>query len=140
MKTVKMNFLKAGTITTDYYFVKNAFIDSFILRCFFNKLVASSLEIFNSSINIWVALLFNLLRPGIFPKSEAQFNQYYISTTGAGFEMLNPLSNELDVMRQTLIFSTLESIAYNQNRQNSDLKLFEFGLRLVLFNNNDIYY
>lgn len=42
-------------------------------------------------------------------------------------EMLNPLSNELDVMRQTLIFSTLESIAYNQNRQNSDLKLFEFG-------------
>ncbi len=42
-------------------------------------------------------------------------------------EMLNPLSNELDVMRQTLIFSTLESVAYNQNRQNSDLKLFEFG-------------
>ena len=42
-------------------------------------------------------------------------------------EMLNPLSNELDVMRQTLIFSTLESITHNQNRQNSDLKLFEFG-------------
>jgi hypothetical protein len=38
-----------------------------------------------------LALLFNLLRPGIFPKSEAQFNQYYITTTGAGFEMLNPL-------------------------------------------------
>jgi SNF2 family DNA or RNA helicase len=38
-----------------------------------------------------LALLFNLLRPGIFPKSEAQFNQYYISTTGSGFEMLNPL-------------------------------------------------
>ena len=32
-----------------------------------------------------------MLRPGIFPKSEAQFNQYYISTTGAGFEMLNPI-------------------------------------------------
>lgn len=38
-----------------------------------------------------LALLFNLLRPGIFPKSEALFNQYYISTTGSGFEMLNPL-------------------------------------------------
>lgn len=41
--------------------------------------------------------------------------------------MLNPLSNELSVMRQSLLFQTLESIAYNQNRQNSDLKLFEFG-------------
>jgi len=38
-----------------------------------------------------LALLFNLLRPGTFPKSEAQFNQYYVSTTGAGFEMLNPI-------------------------------------------------
>ena len=38
-----------------------------------------------------LALIFNLLRPGSFPKSEAQFNQYYISITGAGLEMLNPL-------------------------------------------------
>ncbi len=38
-----------------------------------------------------LALLFNMLRPGIFPKSEAQFNQYYVSTTGAGLEILNPL-------------------------------------------------
>lgn len=42
-------------------------------------------------------------------------------------KILNPLSNELDVMRQTLIFGSLEAIAYNQNRQNADLKLFEFG-------------
>jgi phenylalanyl-tRNA synthetase beta chain len=41
--------------------------------------------------------------------------------------MLNPLSNELDVMRQSLIFSSLEVVAHNQNRQNPDLKLFEFG-------------
>lgn len=41
--------------------------------------------------------------------------------------MLNPLSNELDVMRQTLIFNTLEVVAHNQNRQNPDLKFFEFG-------------
>ena len=38
-----------------------------------------------------LALFFNLLRPGIFPKSEAQFNQYYVSTTGSGMEILNPL-------------------------------------------------
>lgn len=42
-------------------------------------------------------------------------------------EMLNPLSNDLKVMRQSLLFSGLESIAYNINRKNSSLKLFEFG-------------
>ncbi len=39
----------------------------------------------------------------------------------------NPLSTELDVMRQTLLFGGLETIAYNRNRKNPDLKLYEFG-------------
>jgi phenylalanyl-tRNA synthetase beta chain len=42
-------------------------------------------------------------------------------------KILNPLSNDLDVMRQSLLFSGLEAIAYNQNRRNSDLKFYEFG-------------
>ncbi|MDA3944153.1 MAG: phenylalanine--tRNA ligase subunit beta [Bacteroidetes bacterium] len=42
-------------------------------------------------------------------------------------KILNPLSSELDVMRQSLLFGGLESIAYNVNRKNSDLKFFEFG-------------
>ncbi|NGX83878.1 phenylalanine--tRNA ligase subunit beta [Aequorivita sp. KMM 9714] len=42
-------------------------------------------------------------------------------------EMLNPLSSDLSVMRQSMLFSGLETIAYNANRKNSDLKLFEFG-------------
>jgi phenylalanyl-tRNA synthetase beta chain len=42
-------------------------------------------------------------------------------------KILNPLSNDLDVMRQTLLYSGLEAIAYNQNRRNTDLKLYEFG-------------
>ena len=42
-------------------------------------------------------------------------------------KILNPLSNDLDVMRQTLLYSGLEAIAYNQNRRNADLKLYEFG-------------
>jgi len=41
--------------------------------------------------------------------------------------MLNPLSQDLDVMRQSLLFNSLEMIAHNQNRQNADLKLYEFG-------------
>ncbi|HIP32967.1 MAG TPA: phenylalanine--tRNA ligase subunit beta [Crocinitomicaceae bacterium] len=42
-------------------------------------------------------------------------------------EMLNPLSQDLDVMRQSLVFNALEMVAHNQNRQNADLKLYEFG-------------
>lgn len=42
-------------------------------------------------------------------------------------EMLNPLSQDLSVMRQSMLFSGLEAINYNLNRQNSSLKFFEFG-------------
>jgi phenylalanyl-tRNA synthetase beta chain len=41
--------------------------------------------------------------------------------------MLNPLSNDLSVMRQSLLFSGLEAISHNVNRRQQDLKLFEFG-------------
>lgn len=41
--------------------------------------------------------------------------------------IVNPLSQDLGVMRQSLLFSGLEAIAYNINRKRSDLKLFEFG-------------
>jgi phenylalanyl-tRNA synthetase beta chain len=41
--------------------------------------------------------------------------------------MLNPLSNDLSAMRQSLLFSGLEAVAFNINRKKNDLKLFEFG-------------
>ncbi|MBQ9661096.1 MAG: phenylalanine--tRNA ligase subunit beta [Bacteroidales bacterium] len=41
--------------------------------------------------------------------------------------IVNPLSQDLNVMRQTLIFSGLEVIAYNLNRQLSSLRTFEYG-------------
>jgi phenylalanyl-tRNA synthetase beta chain len=41
--------------------------------------------------------------------------------------MLNPLSTDLSVMRQSMLFSGLEAIAYNSNRQMHHLKIFEFG-------------
>ncbi len=41
--------------------------------------------------------------------------------------ILNPLSNELDVLRKDLFWSGMEVVAYNTNRQSADLKLFEFG-------------
>ncbi|MFC4096963.1 phenylalanine--tRNA ligase subunit beta [Euzebyella saccharophila] len=42
-------------------------------------------------------------------------------------KMLNPLSNDLSVMRQSMLFSGLEAISYNLNRRKPNLKLFEFG-------------
>ena len=42
-------------------------------------------------------------------------------------KILNALSSDLNVMRQTLLFGGLENIAYNVNRRNADLKFYEFG-------------
>ena len=42
-------------------------------------------------------------------------------------EMLNPLSQEFSVMRQSMLFSALEAASYNINRKRNRLKLFEFG-------------
>jgi phenylalanyl-tRNA synthetase beta chain len=42
-------------------------------------------------------------------------------------QLFNPLSSDLNGMRQTLIFGGLESIFRNTNYRNSDLRLFEFG-------------
>ncbi|MBR5764970.1 MAG: phenylalanine--tRNA ligase subunit beta, partial [Bacteroidaceae bacterium] len=41
--------------------------------------------------------------------------------------VINPLSTDLNVMRQTMLFGGLESIAHNVNRKSSNLKFFEFG-------------
>src|SRR5690606_27321462 len=51
----------------------------------------------------------------------------YMDDEASAVRILNPLSTDLDVMRQNLLFSALEAIAYNQKRKQSDLKCFEFG-------------
>jgi len=54
-----------------------------------------------------------------------QNNQEFLSENCA--RVLNPLSRDLEVMRQTLLYGGLESIAYNFNRKAHDLRFFEFG-------------
>lgn len=54
-------------------------------------------------------------------------NQHQAFDASCNVSMLNPLSKDLDVLRQSLLFGGLETIAYNLNRKISDLKLFEFG-------------
>lgn len=51
--------------------------------------------------------------------------------------MLNPLSSDLNVMRQTLLFSGLETVSYNINRRNVDLRLYEFGKTYMAIPNGD---
>ena len=41
--------------------------------------------------------------------------------------IMNPLSSDLNVMRQTLLYGGMESIAHNANRKNANLRFFEFG-------------
>ena len=52
--------------------------------------------------------------------------------------ILNPLSNDMDVMRMELTNSALESVAYNLNRKNIDLKFFEFGKTYIKKDENYI--
>lgn len=60
--------------------------------------------------------------------TTAKYTEYSNTiSTDHQVEMLNPLSQDLAVMRQSMLFSGLESVAYNINRKNEDLKFFEFG-------------
>jgi phenylalanyl-tRNA synthetase beta chain len=75
------------------------------------------------------ALLSDLLTANGFNEimSNSLTKSVYSSDLEKAVKILNPLSNDLDVMRQTMLYSGLEAIAYNQNRKNADLKLYEFG-------------
>lgn len=48
--------------------------------------------------------------------------------------MLNPLSSDLNILRQSLMYGGLESVLYNINRKSPDLKLYEFGKSYRLVN------
>ncbi|CAM4246773.1 phenylalanine--tRNA ligase subunit beta [Zobellia nedashkovskayae] len=49
------------------------------------------------------------------------------NSTEESVKMLNPLSNDLSVLRRSMLFTGLETILYNNNRKKLNLKLFEFG-------------
>ena len=55
---------------------------------------------------------------------NTELNAYPIEST---VKVMNPLSTDLGVMRQTLLFGGLESINRNANRKNANLRFFEFG-------------
>jgi len=71
--------------------------------------------------NGMIEIMSNSLTKSSYNKLDAGVNEQH------NVSMLNPLSSELDVLRQSLLFSGLEAILYNNNRRQLDLKLFEFG-------------
>jgi len=82
-----------------------------------NQLKASNLLIDNGYFEISTN---SLTKPGYADKTESiDANENVV--------ILNKLSEDLGVLRQSLLFSGLEVIAHNINRKQKDLKLFEFG-------------
>lgn len=72
------------------------------------------------SANGFAEIMCNSLNPAAWYENE-DFNKEQLVT------LANPLSSDLNAMRQSLIFGGLSSISWNINRQNTDLKLYEFG-------------
>ncbi|MCB0804781.1 MAG: phenylalanine--tRNA ligase subunit beta, partial [Bacteroidales bacterium] len=71
--------------------------------------------------NGFYEIMNNSLTRGRYYENQPAFSE------NESVKMLNPLSRDLNVMRQSLVFGGLETILYNINRKNENLKLFEFG-------------
>jgi phenylalanyl-tRNA synthetase beta chain len=73
-----------------------------------------------------VALGFHEIMTNSLTTSKYDFLSKQINPA-SNVSLLNPLSKDLQILRQSLLFSGLESISHNINRRSFDLKLFEFG-------------
>lgn len=97
----------------------------------FNVSVASTDKYADYKMQDKVANL--LVNKGFFETMANSLTTPNYSSLVEGFDedtyvkILNPLSQDLSVLRQTMLFSGLESLRYNSNRQINDLKFFEFG-------------
>jgi len=81
------------------------------------KRTIGELLVSNGFFEIWTNSLTN----------QAYQEKHQLTFKGKPVEILNKLSEEQGVLRQTMLFTGLEVSAYNINRRQKDLKLFEFG-------------
>jgi phenylalanyl-tRNA synthetase beta chain len=105
------NIELSDTARTDYlaeFAVKNP--DRF-------KRTVGELLVSNGFYEIWTNSLTN----------QAYQQKHQLTFKGEAVEILNKLSEEQGILRQTLLFTGLEVCAYNINRKQKDLKLYEFG-------------
>ncbi|MBD5371091.1 MAG: phenylalanine--tRNA ligase subunit beta [Bacteroides sp.] len=66
-----------------------------------------------------------ILNNSLTAASYYENNEVYPETSAV--KIMNPLSGDLSLMRQTLLYGGLETIAHNVNRKEADLRLYEFG-------------
>ncbi|GAA4281881.1 phenylalanine--tRNA ligase subunit beta [Gaetbulibacter aestuarii] len=100
--TEKLNASISSTTRFEDYKIQNIVANQLVSQGFY--------EILSNS----------LTTPNYIALSDSLKEDYNIS-------ILNPLSNDLSVLRQSLLFSGLETVSFNINRKRNDLKLFEFG-------------
>ncbi len=73
------------------------------------------------SANGFSEIMCNSLNPSAWYEEKEDFDNNQL------VRLSNPLSSDLNVMRQSLLYGGLNSVIWNLNRQNPDLKLYEFG-------------
>jgi phenylalanyl-tRNA synthetase beta chain len=81
------------------------------------KNIIGQMLVSNGFYEIWTNSLTN----------AAYQQKHQLNFTGRPVEILNKLSEEQGILRQTMLFTGLEVCGYNINRKQKDLKLFEFG-------------
>jgi phenylalanyl-tRNA synthetase beta chain len=81
------------------------------------KKTIGELLVSNGFYEIWTNSLTN----------KAYQDKHDLKFEGAPVEILNKLSEEQGILRQTMLYTGLEVCAYNINRKQKDLKLYEFG-------------
>jgi len=73
------------------------------------------------SANGFAEIMCNSLNPAAWYEQNEDFDKEHLAI------LANPLSSDLNAMRQSLLYGGLTSVIWNINRQNPDLKLYEFG-------------
>ncbi len=73
------------------------------------------------SANGFAEIMCNSLNPAVWYEQNVDFDSAQL------VRLANPLSSDLNVMRQSLLFGGLSSVIWNINRQCNDLKFYEFG-------------
>jgi phenylalanyl-tRNA synthetase beta chain len=96
---------------------------------FDNREKATSIE--NSISNLLVGFGYNEIM-GLSLSKESNYTDNNTSLV----KILNPLSSDLNIMRQNMLYGGLEALSYNINRKQSDLKFFEFGKTYEKVNND----
>lgn len=107
----KLNASISSTSRFEDYKLQNVIGDQLVGRGFFETLT-------------------NSLTTPEYSKFSEQINEEY------QVKILNPLSHDLSVLRQSVLFSGLENISHNINRKRDRLKLFEFGKTYHNFKEN----